>query len=298
LREPLHIAGGGIAGLTLALSFAQKNVTTIVSEKHAQSEESGYGLQLSPNALFALEKINIKPNGFQPEGLCVWSNGLKTTMPMAGFITLSRYGLLQNLLKAAKNHPLITLRYDENATRCDFDASGVHSPFRQDKPKQSGYIAYRRLEEGTLETVELHLSAQQYRVAYQISDNLINVVYAGKPPEGDYKAYRVQTRRLRFQTGSIYHIGDAAHAMLPNLGQGASMAIEDAVLLPDYYLNNKMQQYISLRTPRVQRVMRSAYVNSLIYQLPPPLSYARDFVMQRLDLRHTYAWLYDYKLRA
>lgn len=296
----IKIAGGGIAGLTLALALAKKGMASTLYEKRASISDEGYGIQLSPNALNALAKIDITPQGYSPFALKVYTPKLKATMPMQGFLTLSRAALVESLLQAALKEPLIEIVYCISLPTPLFnegtiiDATGINSPFRHDSPLDSGYIAWRKLETGTLNNVDINLSASQYCVKYQIAQNIINVVYAGEPPLGDYQPYCVKTRRIKYKTGNIIHIGDAAHAMLPNLGQGAAMAIEDAVLLADNL--SSLDHFIALRTIRVRRVMKEAWLNSKIYQFAPPLSWARDVVMSRIDMRSRYGWLYDYKV--
>lgn len=71
----------------------------------------------------------------------------------------------------------------------------------------------------------------------------------------------------RWTKGRLTLLGDAAHPMLPHMGQGANQAIEDAMALatllrgvPTTYVPNALVQYESLRhdrTARVQRLSRS-----------------------------------------
>jgi len=56
-------------------------------------------------------------------------------------------------------------------------------------------------------------------------------------------------------------LGDAAHAMTPNIGQGAGMAMEDAAVLADEICNTgnleeRLASYAKRRKPRVRAVMR------------------------------------------
>jgi len=59
--------------------------------------------------------------------------------------------------------------------------------------------------------------------------------------------------------GKVVLIGDAAHAMTPNLGQGAAMGIEDAALLPQALASsNPASRMRALRHKRVWRVQRDS----------------------------------------
>jgi 2-polyprenyl-6-methoxyphenol hydroxylase-like FAD-dependent oxidoreductase len=80
-------------------------------------------------------------------------------------------------------------------------------------------------------------------------------------------------------------IGDAAHAMTPNLGQGASMAIEDAVLLGRTAGPGAgwLQGFVQQRGPRVSWVQStSRRFGSLLHARSAPMRWLRD-----TSLRHT-----------
>ena len=56
---PLLIAGGGIGGLTAALSLARAGFHVEVFEQAPEVSEIGAGLQLSPNATRVLEELDV-----------------------------------------------------------------------------------------------------------------------------------------------------------------------------------------------------------------------------------------------
>ena len=65
----------------------------------------------------------------------------------------------------------------------------------------------------------------------------------------------------RWIRGSAVLLGDAAHAMTPNIGQGAGMAMEDAAVLAEELagaasIDLALQNYVQRRQPRVDSVMR------------------------------------------
>jgi len=71
-------------------------------------------------------------------------------------------------------------------------------------------------------------------------------------------------RRFGFTMGGggVAFVGDAAHAMTPNLGQGACLALEDAVTLgrlmaaPEPSLEVVLSRYDRLRRRRATRLVR------------------------------------------
>ena len=91
-------------------------------------------------------------------------------------------------------------------------------------------------------------------------------------------------------------LGDAAHPMTPNLGQGACQAIEDAVVLagclargPD--VGAALQAYAARRIPRTREVVAQSRRIGRIGQLEHPLAVRlRDALIARVpgrvQLRH------------
>lgn len=97
-------------------------------------------------------------------------------------------------------------------------------------------------------------------------------------------------------------IGDAAHATSPSSGQGASMAIEDAVVLAKHVrdepdLTVAFARYVAARRARVERVVRySKQIGSS--KVPGPVGrWFRDLLMpvalKVFASEGAHAWLYD-----
>lgn len=84
--------------------------------------------------------------------------------------------------------------------------------------------------------------------------------------------------------GRVALLGDAAHALTPNLGQGAAMAIEDAWVLAEQLASagsvpEALASYESQRQPRVARIQRRSRSLGRLAQLSAqPLCAARNFV--------------------
>lgn len=99
-------------------------------------------------------------------------------------------------------------------------------------------------------------------------------------------------------------LGDAAHAMLPFMAQGAGMAIEDAAVLADALATTPddpaaaFARYAQARRERVARVQRTARRNGRIYHLRGLPALARDLAMQALGGERLLAqqdWVYRWR---
>jgi len=110
-----------------------------------------------------------------------------------------------------------------------------------------------------------------------------------------------------WQDGRAVIIGDAAHAISPSAGQGASMAIEDAVVLAQCLRDHDdpsaaLARYEELRRDRVERVRRQGRRNGSGKTVGPVGRLVRDLGMP-LAMRHLFAhgrdplrWMWDYHI--
>lgn len=85
-----------------------------------------------------------------------------------------------------------------------------------------------------------------------------------------------------FVAGRIALVGDAAHAMTPNLGQGACQALEDAVVLAKIATTDPdLTRYDTERRPRTQMIVkRSARLGTVGQLAAPPVVAVRNAVMR------------------
>ena len=93
-----------------------------------------------------------------------------------------------------------------------------------------------------------------------------------------------------FVSGKVALLGDAAHAMTPNLGQGACQALEDAAVLARAAPN--LEAYDRARRPRAQQIAARSRLVGEVGQWSTPLAVAlRDRALrlmpQRLILRQS-----------
>ncbi|KUL85984.1 hypothetical protein ZTR_06536 [Talaromyces verruculosus] len=94
----------------------------------------------------------------------------------------------------------------------------------------------------------------------------------------------------RWVSGKLLILGDAAHAMLPYMSQGAAMAVEDGVGLaralskmtsPDQ-LSDCLQIFERVRCIRSNQMQEASLLNGRLWHFPDgPLQQARDAAMER-----------------
>ena len=103
----------------------------------------------------------------------------------------------------------------------------------------------------------------------------------------------------RWGSGRVTLLGDAAHAMLPFLAQGAAQAIEDAVSLAGALTREgdaatALRAYEGERRGRTMRIQSEARRNGIIYHLSGAPRIARDLVLRRQGpaLLDRYGWIY------
>ena len=98
--------------------------------------------------------------------------------------------------------------------------------------------------------------------------------------------------------GAVALLGDAAHPMRPYLAQGAGMAIEDAQVLAECWLEHgtvaeRVQRYAELRWPRNAQVQARAIRNGRIFHAHGPVRWGRNLAMGVLGARvMDVPWLY------
>ena len=218
-RLPVAIIGGGLGGLTAALSLLRAGVDVHVYERARTLSEVGAGVQISPNAsrvlhglglADALAELGVKPLAWHQRR---WDDGrtlLRT--PLAGAVEaafgfphyqMHRADVLATLVRALPrerlhiDHRLSTLvdRADhveaafDNGTRVKADAligaDGIHSTVRHmlfgpEQPRFTGCVAYRGLVPAArLAHLDLEVASQ---------------VWMG--PGKHFVHYYVQSRRL------------------------------------------------------------------------------------------------------
>ncbi|MGH6866358.1 MAG: FAD-dependent monooxygenase [Methyloceanibacter sp.] len=106
----------------------------------------------------------------------------------------------------------------------------------------------------------------------------------------------------RWSTGRVVLLGDAAHPVLPYLGQGAALGLEDAITLAEGLARtpkdpaNAFRHYESLRRARAARVQRVSQRLGALYHLAGPMRPARNFLLSRKERSlASFDWLYGHR---
>ncbi len=110
----------------------------------------------------------------------------------------------------------------------------------------------------------------------------------------------------RWSKDRLVLVGDAAHATLPYLAQGAVMALEDAVVLAAHAarsdsLPQAFDDFDRARRARTARVQAQSRRMGTIYHAAGPLAWARNAFLRISGngpaLRQT-SWLYGWRPEA
>ncbi len=113
------------------------------------------------------------------------------------------------------------------------------------------------------------------------------------------------TPMRRWSIGRVTLLGDACHAMLPFLAQGAAQAIEDGAALAECLTNagrrdvsGCLRAYEALRLPRTSRVQAASRDNMSRFHLPEgPMQRERDVQIRNAAtdwFLHAMDWVYGH----
>ncbi len=107
-----------------------------------------------------------------------------------------------------------------------------------------------------------------------------------------------RTPSTRWSTARVTMLGDAVHATLPYMAQGAAMAIEDAAVLARLLsepgvLHEQLRRYEAHRAPRTARVVRESTEMGELYHITDAQAMREAFVARDLA-RSRNEWLYPY----
>lgn len=317
------VAGGGIAGLTVAAALRGRAEVEWV-ERAPEWRPLGAGLLLSPNAVHALRSVGVDPAAFGravPEMALGLSSGrvrVVQDVTRHGFgptYATHRADLHAALLAAAAPERVrfgatitslaegddgVTVRLSDGAERrvdlvlgCD----GLHSATRAaalgeaaPAPIYSGYTCWRAVcdDPGVGVCIEMWGRGARFGMVPLRDGRLYVFLVRNAPrhaPSGGLDALRAAFAGFAdpapavldalggatllhhdidelpapvWGTRRVWLLGDAAHAMTPNYGQGAAVAIEDAVVAARCLASAATidEAFAALRARRHDRVAR------------------------------------------
>lgn len=138
--RPILIAGGGIGGLTAALTLARIGANVTIIERRTRVEEVGAGIQLSPNVTHILRGLGLLASlqrlGAEPRVLVVrdgTSGKRLQSMPLAEamnykfgapYLTIHRADLHSLLLDHVRANPKIKLLFGRRAKAIENETLG------------------------------------------------------------------------------------------------------------------------------------------------------------------------------
>ena len=206
------------------------------------------------------------------------------------------------------------------------------------EPIYSGYSVWRTVIPYVQSEVNFYLGKDCHVVTYPINNNYINFVGAIKLKRNTRESWKEKGQLIDFENDipkfifdkykglketkdlykwGVYYrpindifykdnitvIGDAAHPIVPFLGQGGCLALEDGYALGKLFANHKNSfneaqiQYKNIRNKRVQNINKSSLMQAKFnhYQ-NPVLVFIRNLLMKYtniISIRTRNIWEYD-----
>jgi 2-polyprenyl-6-methoxyphenol hydroxylase-like FAD-dependent oxidoreductase len=356
------VVGGGIGGLTAALSLRRHGHEVVVLERRATSEEAGAGISLWPNAMRILRDLGLGP-ALEASAI---SDGRATIRTRRGRqLATSDMAIIERRFAAPlsvvhRRHLLDVLRTavgddalrlgstctgasqdEDTASAVVADgghvegdvivaADGVGSRLREAllgpaAPRATGIVAWRAVVpangfDTAAVTGEAWGRGQLFGAA-RLTQNQLYWFASARGPESSGRSEAAEREMLRerfadwhapipaiidstapetiirtplrdvrplatWVSGRVALLGDAAHAMLPNLGQGGCQAIEDAAALATSLATgadvpDALTAYERSRKPRAETVARqSRQMSGLAHQRNPAAVALRNIAMR------------------
>ncbi|WP_343565711.1 NAD(P)/FAD-dependent oxidoreductase [Sphingobacterium sp.] len=198
-----------------------------------------------------------------------------------------------------------------DSIRMNFGERGFFAYSVSDKGEVWWFNNYFREQEPKPKEIEktLNTEIQAYLAdIHQHDDPLFSKIIKNSHQILAYPIYDVP-KLLHWYKGRVCLIGDAAHGISPHIGQGASLALEDTVVIAELLKLHKdyrpaFQFFQRERQSRVERVIKSARkVGNTKTKTNPVTAWFRDrliglFIKKQIkQLDWIYGWIFPLKNR-
>jgi 2-polyprenyl-6-methoxyphenol hydroxylase-like FAD-dependent oxidoreductase len=280
------IIGGGIGGLTAANALSRAGIEVAVYEAAAELKEIGAGVALHPNAMKVLRAIGVEDNVRKVAGRSHWQfmRNWKTGRVIAKTSRQQQAASFGTEGATVHRADLLDVLADLINVVCHYD---------DDNYRHESWIAECSREEVLDRYAGWHESLLRLFAA---ADTWYKWALYDRDPIPQWTRGRVTV------------LGDAAHPMLPYLGQGACQAIEDGAVMATALSAEAsdpltgLARYERTRRPRASRVVLTARERGLSNHLTSPwAAWRRDLLIawrRRVNRRDPEgrggAWLADY----
>ncbi len=222
---------------------------------------------------------------------------------------------------------------------CNGIKSKIRDKFDKSTPEYSGYSVFRSILNKSQKNIEFYLAPGFHVVAYPVNENQTSFVAAYKSKNKVIESWRKKSnikelekivhkkiieRFYNLKKSDIYKwgvylrpnitnlsykntflLGDAAHPIVPFMGQGGCLALEDGYILGtliDRYRNNieKVSYfYNKSRIPRVKFVDKVSHMQGKLNHLENPhLINIRNFLLKNTNIAGYRNKIWDFNVNT